>query len=1840
MSKYIARRPSYPQRHEMKHIPKKIIDDNMVEALFSKILTGSYREIMEYVSIHNTTLNVTNKEGDNPLHIILKNSSDDITEDQVYQLVKYFVDNGVSVGEFSTSNVTPLHLAAKHQYPRVVAYLLECGADPNTQDNQAMSPMHYATNGLMVACKIPKKVGALIPEPEKEKLTPKELKNLTVLIIDLLNMATGTPAEPNFSQYITHIRRSISNIGDIYADDIDAIKKELLDSIATTVSEIDMIGGGDKISRQVNNARDKIIHTIMNKLKSSMDSLAIQPDQHDGWGPVTNNFSTYVLPKAGNPKEELASIDGDYNKKYTDVMDSLEDSVNDDLGKLSNNLDESFTQILRALVKIYQFNLHAEYNIGVDPAAPAAVAAPGRGASRGRGRGAPRGRGRGAPRGRGRGAPPIGRGAPPIGRGRGRGARGLHQVHVGDWLPGVGIVDANTTLPPGYVLIGGRRYYQHGGVPQLFENTRVSWNDLNNLLLHQDFDEYVAPVDPTDPMDYVEINIFDEQIPPANIKTDVTSADDVATIPQVKRGTPQRQKEWKKQSIRAFSYFLTNDHGRNKRDYTEKERYTGERASEYRYINDQGNRQPYIYLPRYDPTNVIVGIHNNNANDGTQPGVGFVDNGNPRARPNYATEIACYFTSLLEYTTRQIQKQIKILQHNVRVMSAHMFGNYYYEIYHRIMSDMVHSIINIFQNIVLGYKERDYINTIIAAMKNLFEQIRNGGNKNDPYIYAITYALESIDDTQKAVTDIYSTYNKLYTELVVIHNEFNSVIDLLRYNSAKKYMSAYYNDFNDEVTTYFTNVYDRNIKKLPNIPQTLDEYRAFCSKYDLKHRQSLRELRKKLYEHFIPNINIYNYQTYTSNINYNHVFNNEFKFALSFRVRGDTLQITQQIDPNTNNGAVIHEINRLTGQLKQEVSTPDNNIIPNVGYLTFNSQQNGFDPNMVGGVGLFSKEEINAPKLPYGHNGIQIDGRNILDRSPDNDLIERLADYNNEFQLKLILNYRIGSIGYTYNPDYQKNKDDSVLTSIGDYLSTHFATLKYYLIQHILTWFSNLNDNNDSYYIKGDLLDKIKSNIPDNNTALGVLYTIIGKTTDNIISNNIKYYINSASTKIANNMLELQRDSTPYYKLLRGGDGGLLKPDTGFELNFNKLFSDIIDFFTTQERQPNRLGFYNRLKYSSVLMEVEKDPDKQHQVYNIDYNKPSDVVKVCYDIKPGVVDTLVEYGGNVNARNMVSATPIFGAIDNIHPGLVKALLKNGAEVCSKAYKNNTGLTPLEYDIAMYDKHLKYIYNTNFETVSILKNLYMPMYKEIKESIESNPKFENNIILYLENVFPQILLMYNYMLYQHVISYINNWTFDKFKNLKRVLDAYDIIDTSDIRTDTIPLLTVDLHKALKGSSNMYVLERALTRKTKKYSKKGQEFIEKNIQGASIQKEIEEIDAKNNPTAKERHYRDQLQELLDNVVDERAVLERDATGIVGTATPLSANMYGRSEVLYNTISERIRDYLTSFGVFNMETVAMYEKIFNTVLNVENDITLSVTVPGLEDYGLYNSMWNLYINDNKKLLNITNIHILMVLLQSKILKGIQKNKSILEYNDAIEKLNVIKTLYDDVFDFIINYYRTLPQKYNKQKNFALKDIMDIIIHTVKHIISSNLYFAILKSVYAYVKSINPKGTTIDDDVDVAYMYLNANGNDDGRYERYLRSIVDRIVNMNYGPPGRRNYPPDTQPLLKDFIIDDMSRIVVKMQLDIYDDNDTDKKFGSIEEMFGQIDNILMSSEVISITNDSSLITNLNEYVYPYYRHIFETVIPKMKSLIDNYCNYITNEHRHMEIMISLLKRAVKEM
>jgi hypothetical protein len=216
--------------HDRIKVPDKELNKKNIETLFSITGTFNINAIADFTANNNMSYNVTDNTGKSVLHYII--GIDDITkkEDIRLYLTKYFIENGASVDTPDINNVTPLHLACKNQYSKIVEFLIKNGAVTDYPNSELMTPLHYAVQGDINVCEKIRITDSIIPDPEPEKMNKIEaLKDVKKLISSII-------FEDNYlNSFISNIVRTIRYTRDY--DLNDSINREL-DNMSNTISRI------------------------------------------------------------------------------------------------------------------------------------------------------------------------------------------------------------------------------------------------------------------------------------------------------------------------------------------------------------------------------------------------------------------------------------------------------------------------------------------------------------------------------------------------------------------------------------------------------------------------------------------------------------------------------------------------------------------------------------------------------------------------------------------------------------------------------------------------------------------------------------------------------------------------------------------------------------------------------------------------------------------------------------------------------------------------------------------------------------------------------------------------------------------------------------------------------------------------------------------------------------------------------------------------------------------------------------------------------------------------------------------------------------------------------------------------------------------------------------------------------------------------------------------------------------------------------------------------------------------------------------------------------------------
>ena len=228
-------------------------------------------------------------------------------------------------------------------------------------------------------------------------------------------------------------------------------------------------------------------------------------------------------------------------------------------------------------------------------------------------------------------------------------------------------------------------------------------------------------------------------------------------------------------------------------------------------------------------------------------------------------------------------------------------------------------------------------------------------------------------------------------------------------------------------------------------------------------------------------------------------------------------------------------------------------------------------------------------------------------------------------------------------------------------------------------------------------------------------------------------------------------------------------------------------------------------------------------------------------------------------------------------------------------------------------------------------------------------------------------------------------------------------------------------------------------------------------------------------------------------------------------------------------------------------------------------------------------------------------------KYLYDLLNQKRIYNSND-LKNLNIILDLYENIFVGFCNDYFELPLEYN-YSNYALTEIMDIIVFTLTHTIITTFYNTILKSLSKYLISITPKMTM-----------------NDNQYSEYINNLMENIISSNNNQ-------------ITQYILIKLPLLLVKKQTGIYNsENDKDKFYNDID-LYEKISKIFTSNTVIQISEDSSFIKNMKNEIIPFFKNYMEILIEETMNFINNYFGYINSEYKLIKIIVNLIKYSIIE-
>jgi len=323
------------------YIEENKTNDSTVAEMFQVIREADYQNIKKFIYEKNISLGATNEDGDTVLHQIIANSN--IEPREKLELCELVIEYGAPVDASNKQSITPLHMAAKFQLPRIVDLLCLKSVNKNATDNQSKSALHYACLGVSGECP---------PNPKKKKFIDKISKKKSVQDLKKLEglVTKYMYAKPEIQKDIKSISENINQIDVKYGGEIDSlIEKNRIEIVELYEKNAFMSEEAIQIllRKKIDESKKALVDTVITKISKSMEKIDFAqnpPNSNvDMWDNVVNEINLKFTKLQTQNISHQGDVIDNINKNVKQMTD-----VSDDINRLLRDIVDYYIGIYNA----------------------------------------------------------------------------------------------------------------------------------------------------------------------------------------------------------------------------------------------------------------------------------------------------------------------------------------------------------------------------------------------------------------------------------------------------------------------------------------------------------------------------------------------------------------------------------------------------------------------------------------------------------------------------------------------------------------------------------------------------------------------------------------------------------------------------------------------------------------------------------------------------------------------------------------------------------------------------------------------------------------------------------------------------------------------------------------------------------------------------------------------------------------------------------------------------------------------------------------------------------------------------------------------------------------------------------------------------------------------------------------------------------------------------------------------------------------------------------------------------------------------------------------------------
>lgn len=750
------------------------------------------------------------------------------------------------------------------------------------------------------------------------------------------------------------------------------------------------------------------------------------------------------------------------------------------------------------------------------------------------------------------------------------------------------------------------------------------------------------------------------------------------------------------------------------------------------------------------------------------------------------------------------------------------------------------------------------------------------------------------------------------------------------------------------------------------------------------------------------------------------------------------------------------------------------------------------------------------------------------------------------------VNNEIGSIRIENALDGQKDSDDIIIPIIGRSIDIHLEIIKYIIVRKIIEYVFNLLNRGVVPTNPLDLAlfnelkvinDNIDDSLKSSDDDKGVLLSIVGTLTDELFTWNVSNII----YKNINNLIARNQQIIGY-EILK-------QQDKQVPFSIEDIQEELLDKFSDLR---NKTKEYLSRFYDPAEEEIENN--SYYKLFSTD--KLTDPFDKCFAYDDTIVEMLLRAGANPNIKDREGNTPIFDTVNSGNLRAFNLLANNNAILNNPRYKNKYGYTAYEFLNNLFDTSLSKLHDPNEITL-----LSETVSSTLSKKTQYNRKLRyDNIIL------PMALYLLNHLFYFLAGKYPRNWKFDDHKKINSLMEnPKKQLPLIDIYDENIRKIVSD--NKVKDNISKNVLNKELS------GMNDEQIMKRRLQ---LEQEYDELNILPKPLTHMQEARMlEIQEILhdiDNILTNNGIENRKLErNIRKTTIEFERFVDSRSKIFEKQISKMPKAESNMIG--------MYNTLFRTLIH-ENKKKNNVS----PDYKQYTNLWKLLIE--KKQRDITQINSNLV--------------NLLKTNKNEDNIILLKNYSSNIAYPFVRDYMELPDQYNGS-NYALTEIINIIIHVIKHTICLNLFNIIIKLIDNNVRSVILKNEGMNDD----------------EYENKIMTTIRTIIKQS----GLTNDKFGSD--LEKYIFDKLPVKAVKVALQVFEDEIDPDIPSQMSDILSHVLTIISSNKNLYLQK-TKFEDEVKTYVIPYFKEYLETYIKAIKNMFESYMRGLLVLNTYTNMMV----------